>query len=328
MPDESDKKLLSRLKRLIGKKPKVEDGDPFTIYVHVVECRDLKPIDSDDIPDPICTVKILNEKKSTMKQKRTFSPHYDQMLVFDVSLSPQQFDSEKIKFTIFDTNSSLRNDPLGSYEFDISYIYNQMDHEIWKQWTGIFNPKFVSQGIKGYIKLSITVLAPDDIKKEHDPKEDSDEDGGGMKVILPPFIQYNYKQLVVNVLSTRYLPDISNRFTPTYSVLIEFGDTRIRSKEVYDEGEPTQNLNDQKEQNQENKENEQIDQNPNSSVQNQTGHCDHGIWSLLNGPFKILVSFDTFNILAFPGNLEISRKKLASLTYLLTCSHLTNVSIK
>ena len=98
----------------------------------------------------------------------------------------------------------------------------------------------MSQGIKGYIKLSITVLAPDDIKKEHDSKEEEEEDGGAMQVILPPFIQYNYKQLVGNILSTRYLPDISNRYTPTYSVVIEFGDTRIRSKEVYDEGEPEQ----------------------------------------------------------------------------------------
>ena len=131
MSDEEDKKFLARLKGLLGGKKK-EEGDPYTIYVHVVECRDLKPSDSDDIPDPICTIKILDKKKSTMKQKQTFSPHYDQLITFDLSLTAQQFDSEKIKITIFDTNSSLRNDPLGSYEFDISNIYNQKDHEIWR----------------------------------------------------------------------------------------------------------------------------------------------------------------------------------------------------
>ena len=231
--------MVDKLRSLlhVGKK---EEGDPFEVFVHIAECRDLKPLSSDDVPDPICTVQILKDKKSTMKQKETFSPHFDQLLTFRLTLSAQQFESEKIKITVFDTNSSLRNDPLGSYSFDVSSIYNQTDHEIYNQWTGLFNPKFVSQGIKGYIKLSIAVLAPDDIKKHHDPRDAAEGDEGAMKVILPPFIQYSYKQLVVNVLSTRYLPDVSGRFTPTYSLRIEFGDTRLRSKEVLDEGPPEQ----------------------------------------------------------------------------------------
>ena len=77
-------------------------GELYTIYIHIIECRDLKPMDSDNICEPICCINILNEKLSTRKSTKTFNPYFDQILVFKVNLTLNQLSSERIKISVFE----------------------------------------------------------------------------------------------------------------------------------------------------------------------------------------------------------------------------------
>ena len=201
---------------------------------------DLKPIDNDGICEPICSVNILNKKLSKKKSiTKTFNPYFDQILVFKIMLTSDQLSSEKIKISIFDTNNMLRNVLIGGTQFDLNYIYsNCQHHEIYKTWTGLFNPNQIKQEIKGYLKLSITILGPNDEKYIHSNSDDNDDEDDVGDVILPPFIEYSYKQLILSIYQTRYLANLhlskmknKNKAT-TYQIRIEFCDKKLTSKDI------------------------------------------------------------------------------------------------
>ena len=219
-----------------------KNGQLYTIYVDIIECRDLKPINDDDICDPICSVNIFKKKLSTKKcMKPTFSPYFDQTLVFKINLTSNQLLTEKIKISVYDTNNMTRNILIGSYQFDLSYISQNEHHEIYKQWIGLFNPNEINKGIKGYLKCSITVLSPNDEKFIHSNsiKNEQESDHNDLdinNVILPPFIQYQYKQLIINIYKTKFLPNLfsnnrNNKIT-NYKIIIQFSDKKLQSKQI------------------------------------------------------------------------------------------------
>ena len=209
-----------------------DKGEIYTIYVHIIECRDLKPLSDDGICDPVVSVKILSQKKSTNKQKRTFCPYFDQILLFKMNLNFDQLSSEKITISVYDTNHFVRNDPVGSYQYDLSLIYASKQHEIYRQWTGLFDPHRISQGIKGYLKCSIAVLGPKDDKFIHSAADQIENDNNMSNIILPPFIEYKYKQLIVQINASKFLCNLTTtQMTRKYLILVQFSDKKLKSKE-------------------------------------------------------------------------------------------------
>ena len=59
---------------------KMQSAVEYTVHVHVIEARDLKPTNSNDFLDPVCIIKFGSKKLSTRK----FKGH---VLVFSCLLS-------------------------------------------------------------------------------------------------------------------------------------------------------------------------------------------------------------------------------------------------
>lgn len=73
---------------------------------------------------------------------------------------------------------------IGSFEFDLSYIYFMKDHVLLHQWLALSNPSSENYAeITGYLKVSISVTCTGDEQVEI--KED---DSGAEKddVMMPP----------------------------------------------------------------------------------------------------------------------------------------------
>jgi len=84
----------------------------------------------------------------------------------------------KMTVSIFDANTVRRNELVGSFEFDLQYVYAAADHEIYRRWVALTDITDKHEGIQGYLKLSVTVLGPNDIARVHMKEEDDmvDED--------------------------------------------------------------------------------------------------------------------------------------------------------
>jgi hypothetical protein len=91
-----------------------------------------------------------------------------------------------------DANTILRNVEIGTYEFDIPAIYDLENHELYRhnrtlspltflgKWIALSDKTGTFTGIQGYVKLSVTVLGPDEIAVVHDEKDEEDEETEGI----------------------------------------------------------------------------------------------------------------------------------------------------
>jgi hypothetical protein len=77
---------------------------------------------------------------------------------------------------VYDADSITRNDLIGSYILDAMYVYQQKNHELWQVWVGLVNEQDpTDDGLQGYLKLSISIVGPNDKPVLH--KDNENEKG-------------------------------------------------------------------------------------------------------------------------------------------------------
>jgi len=86
----------------------------------------------------------------------------------------------------------FKEDVIGAFDFDVSFLYFQKEHALQHQWIALSNPTSKeSNDITCYIKLSISVIRGGDenvqLKIDDQPADDM------AKVIMPPSIRKQYK---------------------------------------------------------------------------------------------------------------------------------------
>ena len=173
---------------------KIQAGGDFQVQVNIIKAEDLTPKDSGKISDPVVTVTINDEKKSTKIKKKTNNPRWDQVLYFELNgLECDELSRGKALIQVYDADPVSFNDLIGAFEFDLAWIYYREHHEVYNQWIGLTNTEETEEdvkekqeeeadgeqqsltgidGIEGYLKLSITILGPNDEQYIHDEQEE------------------------------------------------------------------------------------------------------------------------------------------------------------
>ena len=78
----------------------------------------------------------------------------------------------------------LKDDVVGMFEFDLSYIYLMTDHLMLHQWIALSNPNSDDYSkITGYLKVSISVACTGD---EQVQIEEDDSNHENDNVLMPP----------------------------------------------------------------------------------------------------------------------------------------------
>lgn len=141
-----------------SRKKKIQKGD-YVIQVHVIEARDLQPRDAGDTSDPMCEIKVMTTKKSTTIHKECLNVIFDERITFDFrALEPEQLNQGKCVIECYDANVLLKNELIGSFEFDLSQIYYRKHHELFKQWVALTDVTDANEGVQGYLQVTIVVL--------------------------------------------------------------------------------------------------------------------------------------------------------------------------
>ena len=115
--------------------------------------------------------------------------------------------------SVFDANVVTKNELIGSYQFDVTFVYLKEHHELYHQWVGLMNEEADHDeddvGVQGYLQLSVVVLGPGDKQKVHTAEEEEalrfgDGPGDGedatMKIttlLMPPTIKQELHFLVI-----------------------------------------------------------------------------------------------------------------------------------
>ena len=182
----------------------MKKGD-YTVHILIEEVKSLPQLSENHLPYPIIKLTVFNQSKRTEKTKVPCDSYtYDEHFYFDkADLTVEQLDSSKILIEVYDSsNSKKRKDYYGIYEFDLEYVYSMKNHSLNNHWLALSNPESKDMTkIRGYLKLSISVL------NDNDPRVELKSDPESTSCFVPSQIKVEYKQLSVYLIKAEELPD-------------------------------------------------------------------------------------------------------------------------
>ena len=182
----------------------MKKGD-YTVHILVEEVKSLPQLSENHLPYPIVKLTVFNQSKRTEKTKMPCDSYtYDEHFYFDkADLTVEQLDSSKIIIEVYDSsNSKKRKDYYGISEFDLEYVYSMKNHSLNNHWLALSNPESKDMTkIRGYLKLSISVL------NDNDPRVELKSDPNSTSCFVPSQIKVEYKQLSVYLIRAEELPD-------------------------------------------------------------------------------------------------------------------------
>ena len=185
----------------------MKKGD-YSVHILIEEIKSLIQIKEDQLPYPIIKLTCFNKSKRTDKTKIPCDNYiYDEHFYFEkADLTVEQLDSSKIIIEVYDSsNSKKRKDYFGISEFDLEYIYNMKNHTLNNHWLALSNPESNDMTkIRGYLKLSITVLHDNDPRIELRSNPDSTD------CFVPSQVNIRYQQLIIYLIKAEELPDMDS----------------------------------------------------------------------------------------------------------------------
>ncbi len=199
----STNKSSSKKKNLVLMKK----GD-YSVHVLIEELKNIEQKEEDKLPSPVVKIKCLGqENRSTKPAEDCTAITLNEHFYFEkTNLTVEELDNCKIVLEVYDyKKSKSKSDYFGIYEFDFNYIYNQDNHCIRNYWLALANPESDNlTKIRGYLKLSISVLNDNDPRIELNPKETD------ANFVLPSQISTECKQVTLNIIRAEGIPDMDS----------------------------------------------------------------------------------------------------------------------
>ena len=188
----------------------MKKGD-YNVHILIEEVKNLISIEENKPPVPRVKMTVFGKEQRTSKMKKpcdnfVFNEHF----YFDkTNLTVEMLDSEKILIEVYDNNHTKRKDYFGIYELDFGYVYGRPEHTLRNIWIGLSNSESddLSQ-IRGYLKLSVSVLNDSDDRVELEAK---DSELGNC--IIPIEIKMKYKQISFHFFKGEQFPDMDAVFS-------------------------------------------------------------------------------------------------------------------
>jgi len=175
----------------------------FKIRIKILQARQL---DGNNI-NPRCTVNCASQVKHTSSMQSTNSPFWDEVFFFNFISSESKLFPEIIRFDVQSVARFGRNELIGSFKFDIGFVYDEPAHEIRNKWLLLADLEDPSGGPKGYLKVSVYVLKSGDevpLTGDNDSQEDNQDIESNL--LKPPGISLRPATFTIKVYQAEDLP--------------------------------------------------------------------------------------------------------------------------
>lgn len=209
----------------------------YQIRVHIIEARGLRGPDGNKgfSVNPRTKIRIIagegatlvDQSQYTRKADATNSVFWDEVRMFTVDLSRDQFNSGKMEVAVEDVGM-FSNTTIGSAFFDLTTVYDRGYHEIFGEWVALMS-QAKGAAVQGFVRLSLTVLREGDTPKLHQAHELDDVDPPEGQLIMPmPGLEVEAYQLVVRIIRAEVNP--FGIAKPKMQVRVRFGSTEVKSR--------------------------------------------------------------------------------------------------
>ena len=142
-------------------------------------------ISADRVPSAFVQVQLLRgdgtatRGQRTVVRKTTSTPLYESLFYFnDIHVAKGELASCVLQFSVYDRGRLGPHMLVGAVDMDLESIYQLPDHELWRQWITVLEPKGKREGPQGMIKVCVTVLRKGDKPIDHAGEVADDEEGG------------------------------------------------------------------------------------------------------------------------------------------------------
>jgi hypothetical protein len=150
------------------------DGD-YQVIVHVIEARDLFPVDQENgTADPVVVgslefpSSIIPAFQNSPRKVNTLNPVWDHTMIFRQSgVAASEGKMAILSLMVKDSNWKQRDTLIGQYDFNLSAVYGRKNHEYVHQWCALMDPTGQTQEPQGYLRVNVTVLVNNDEMAVH-----------------------------------------------------------------------------------------------------------------------------------------------------------------
>lgn len=133
---------------------------------------------------------------------------FDELFQFSFHESPAKLLEEFADFEVYNAKSIRKDALIGSFRLDLGLVHQQPLGTIQRKWLMLSDPKEPAAGVKGYLKMTISVLGPGDVVPPDNEGGNEDEDVEG-NLLRPVGVEVEPVDLVIKVSSRSLLVAIN-----------------------------------------------------------------------------------------------------------------------
>ncbi|XP_069756648.1 myoferlin-like [Narcine bancroftii] len=191
-----------RSKRVLSNKPQ-----DFQVRVRIISARQLLG----NNVKPVVKVTVCNQTHRT-RIRRGNNPHFDEIFFFNVTRSPEELFDETIQIKVYNSFSLRADSLMGEFKLDIGYVYDEPGHAILRKWLLLHDPEDTSTGSKGYMKVSLYVLATGDEPPTEKKERNEDEDDVESNLLLPAGLTLRWVTFLLKIYRAEDVPQMDDAF--------------------------------------------------------------------------------------------------------------------
>lgn len=155
---------------------------------------------------------------------------WEEHLFFETHIdTSEQLASEVLSIEVYNSRHILKNEIIGSYEMDATYLYGCEKHALVHKWLAITNAKSKDfTKVRAYLKVGISLLGDGDDLVDLNvpqPAEASNEE-----IMLPPQIQQKGCQITVRCVRGEHFPKLDIGGTLDAYCVAEFSGNKATSQ--------------------------------------------------------------------------------------------------
>ncbi|XP_056299171.1 dysferlin isoform X6 [Pseudoliparis swirei] len=202
-------------------KPLANKPQDLQVRVRIIEGRQLPGINI----QPVVKVTVAGQSKRTRIRKGS-SPYFDETFFLNFFETPADLFDEPVFITVCDSRS-LRNDAvIGEFKLDVGTVYNEHRHCFLRKWLLLCDPDDLSAGVKGYLKVSLLVLAagdepPPDKRECVEDKEDIEGN-----LLRPAGLSLRGATFTLRIFRAEDLPQMDDAFVDGMRQIFGFDSNR------------------------------------------------------------------------------------------------------
>ncbi|KAE8279305.1 Dysferlin Dystrophy-associated fer-1-like protein Fer-1-like protein 1 [Larimichthys crocea] len=202
-------------------KPLPNKPQDIQVRVRVIEGRQLPGINI----KPVVKVMVAGQTKRTRIRKGN-NPFFDETFFLNFFETPSDLFDEPIFITVCDSRSLRTDAVIGEFKLDVGTVYNEHRHCFLRKWLLLCDPDDLSAGVKGYLKVSLLVLAAGDeppVDRREGVEDKEDIEGN---LLRPAGLSLRGATFTLRIFRAEDLPQMDDAFMDGMKQILGFDSNR------------------------------------------------------------------------------------------------------